>query len=214
MSTLELFRSEAGTECCRNRSMSGACFSQDRRFRYALWRRWADGQTIAFLLLNPSIADEEKLDNTLRRCQGTAHALGYAGFEVANVFPLVSTDRSQVIKTPDRDGENERNHEHIADMLGRCGALVLGFGHEVEKKQLRYVVRDLRNLFEKLEQKGMPQPTALRITDHGLPEHPLYLPKGIEPRPYGTWPEWTNFETGLTAATPGADGAGAPGEGL
>lgn len=209
MSTLSLFTSQAGTTCCPVRGMSGACFSKDRRFRYALWRRWAEGQTIAFLMLNPSVADEDQLDNTLRRCQGSAHELGYAGFEVANVFPLVSTDRSQVLKNEDRDGEDKRNHEHIADMLGRCGALVLGFGHEVERKQLRYVLRELRMLFEKLEKSGMPQPSALRVTDHGLPQHPLYLPKGLVPQPYTTWPEWTNFDVGLTAATPRADGAGA-----
>lgn len=171
--------------------MAGACFSNDRRYRYALWRNWAEGPTIAFLLLNPSIADEERLDNTLRRCQGTAHDLGYAGFEVANIFPLVSTDRSQVIKVEDRDGELGRNHAHIAEILERCGALVLGYGHEVEKKQLRYVVKDLRTLFENLEKRGMPQPTALRVTNHGLPQHPLYLPKGLIPQPYTNWPEWT-----------------------
>lgn len=189
--SLSLFDETASTPCCSKRGLSGACFSEDRRFRYALWRRWNQGRTIAFLLLNPSIANEEQLDNTLRRCQGTAKDLGYAGFEVANVFPLVSTDRSQVIKTPDRDGEIGRNHEHISEMLGRCGALVLGFGHEVTRPPLRYVIKDLRKLFERLGKEGMPSPQALRITEQHLPQHPLYLPKGLVPQPYTDWPEWT-----------------------
>ena len=191
MSGLALYTSTAGTKCCEERGMSGACFSKDRRFRYALWRRWDNGSTIAFLLLNPSIADENKLDNTLRRCQGTAHDLGYAGFEVANIFPLVSTDRSQVIKTDDRDGELGKNHEHIEEMLGRCGELVLGFGHEISKPGLRYVVKDLRELFERLGKKGMPTPKALKVTEQGLPQHPLYLPKGLIPKNYKSWPEWS-----------------------
>jgi len=47
-----------------------ALFSECRRFRYWLQRTWAaDLQTIAFIGLNPSVADNEFDDNTVRKCQ-------------------------------------------------------------------------------------------------------------------------------------------------
>jgi len=50
----------------------GATFSEDRLYRYNLWRRWkskASGK-VTFVMLNPSTADAEKFDPTVRRCFG------------------------------------------------------------------------------------------------------------------------------------------------
>src|SRR3546814_13880135 len=43
---------------------SGATFSACRRYRYRLWRRWADGPTAALIAMNPSTADEVRNDPT------------------------------------------------------------------------------------------------------------------------------------------------------
>lgn len=49
----------------------GAQFSDCRMYRYALWRVWAQGDgCITFIGLNPSTADENKDDPTIRRCIG------------------------------------------------------------------------------------------------------------------------------------------------
>ena len=47
----------------------GAVLSEDRKYRYALWRIWeAEGPKVLFICLNPSKADEFNDDPTLIRC--------------------------------------------------------------------------------------------------------------------------------------------------
>ncbi|MCB0280523.1 MAG: DUF1643 domain-containing protein, partial [Calditrichaeota bacterium] len=66
---------------------SGARFSRDRRYRYALWRTWADGNdSVLFIGLNPSQADEKENDPTIRRCISFAQDWGFSGCIVVNLF--------------------------------------------------------------------------------------------------------------------------------
>ena len=58
-----------------------ALFSPCRTFRYRLGRRWSDGPVLAFIMLNPSRADEHIDDPSVRRCIGFAQRLGYGGLE-------------------------------------------------------------------------------------------------------------------------------------
>jgi hypothetical protein len=63
-----------------------------RLFRYPLGRRWGDGAALAFILLNPSTADETREDATVRRCIGLAQRLGFGALEVVNLYACVATD--------------------------------------------------------------------------------------------------------------------------
>mgnify|MGYP001578906374 CR=1 FL=1 len=59
-------------------SDAGAAFSSCRRWRYLLWRRWDGARPAAnFLMLNPSTADETKLDPTCARAREYARRWGY-----------------------------------------------------------------------------------------------------------------------------------------
>src|SRR5512133_2959068 len=84
---------------------SGATFSRDRRYRYSLWREWnRDLSRVAFVMLNPSTADEARLDPTIRRCLGYAHAWGCGSFVVGNLFALRSTDPAALYRADDPVG--------------------------------------------------------------------------------------------------------------
>ncbi len=49
-----------------NNLNSGALFSDDRVYRYALWRTWSPSQpSVMFIGLNPSTADESQDDPTI-----------------------------------------------------------------------------------------------------------------------------------------------------
>ena len=88
---------------------TGARFSVDRRYRYALWRVWDHGRGICnFLLLNPSIADEATNDPTSERCERRARRWGFGGLIVTNLFALCATDPAGLRRVADPIGpEND-----------------------------------------------------------------------------------------------------------
>ena len=70
-------------------AMTGtAWISECGRYRYSLTRRFADGLDLVFVMLNPSTADADKDDPTIRRCCGFADRMGFGGIIVVNLFAL------------------------------------------------------------------------------------------------------------------------------
>ena len=65
---------------------TSAVLSPCRQYRYALWRKWADGPQVLFVMLNPSTADESVDDPTIRRCISFAKAWGFGSLSVGNLF--------------------------------------------------------------------------------------------------------------------------------
>jgi hypothetical protein len=75
---------------------SGAKFSRCRRWRYLLWRKWADGPVANFLMLNPSTADEVKLDPSCTRARLYAEHWGFGALIVTNLFGWRATDPDEM----------------------------------------------------------------------------------------------------------------------
>ena len=74
-------------------SPAGARFSPDRLWRTLLWRCWdADRPAVNFIMLNPSTADEVRLDPSCSRARDFARRWGYGALLVTNVFAWRSTD--------------------------------------------------------------------------------------------------------------------------
>ena len=69
-----------------------AVLSEDRRYRYCLSRSWGRGERMAWIMLNPSTADADVDDPTIRRCRSFAKAWGYGGLEVVNLFAYRATN--------------------------------------------------------------------------------------------------------------------------
>lgn len=71
-------------------------FSQDRKYRYrldfALEGLAPRDERIAWILLNPSTADEQRLDPTLTRVKGYAERLGIRNVTILNLFAWRATD--------------------------------------------------------------------------------------------------------------------------
>lgn len=83
----------------------GATFSGCFKYRYGLTRVWDESlPTVAFIMLNPSTADDDQLDPTLRRCLGFARTLGYGAMEIGNLFALKSTDPEALYSSEDPIG--------------------------------------------------------------------------------------------------------------
>jgi hypothetical protein len=146
-----------------------AIFSDDRAYRYALSRVWGQGPMMLFLGLNPSTADETKLDPTLRRIAGFARREGCGGFWVANLFAFRATFPRVMLLHPEPVGAD--NDMWISKMATWCDLIVAGWGthgaHRGRDIEVRKLLQGHRVM-------------CLGLTKDSQPRHPLYLPKVAE----------------------------------
>ena len=143
-----------------------AYFSDDRVYRYALSRQWDTGPMLMFIGLNPSTADETKLDPTLRRVVGFAKREGCGGFWMGNLFAFRSTDPRQMLAHPDPVGPD--NDSWLLEMASWCSTIICGWGAHGKHRGRDMEVRKL------LQGHRLH---CLKLTQTGQPGHPLYLPK-------------------------------------
>ena len=101
---------EAGDPSRWPETASSAAYSSDGRYRYALSRGLDAGLGVClFVMLNPSTADAERDDPTVRRCRILAAQFGFTTLWVANLFALRSMD-PRLLRThadpvgPDNEG--------------------------------------------------------------------------------------------------------------
>lgn len=150
-------------------SERGATFSPCRRYRYRLWRTWGvgalDGGRLLFVMLNPSTADAEVFDPTVRRCFGYAQAWGYSHLEVVNLYALRSTDPKGLWAVDDPVGP--QNDEHIALSLLAADLVICAWGVNARADR----VERFSQLAPEVERR------CLGVTKAGAPRHPLYLRK-------------------------------------
>ncbi|MBZ9574644.1 DUF1643 domain-containing protein [Modicisalibacter sp. MOD 31.J] len=153
---------------------TGARFSPCRTWRYDLWRRWAAGPSVLWLLLNPSTADEVANDPTVERCERRSRTMGYGSLYVCNIFALRSTDPKWLYTADDPIGPE--NDSAILERAQGVDLVVCGWGNHG-----LFAGRGQRVL-AMLADAGV-ETHCLRVTGAGEPGHPLYIGYGVEPRP-------------------------------
>ncbi|MGK0722883.1 DUF1643 domain-containing protein [Leucobacter sp. W1478] len=150
-----------------------AVLSADGKYRYRLSRIWSDTPFITFVMLNPSTANDQIEDPTLRRCINFACGWGYGGLNIVNLYALRATDPSELWLSDDPIGPE---NAHYLTEAGRSGEpLVAAWGGHAKPGRVRDVLRI----------SGFERLMCLRITKRGAPAHPLYLPKTLTPV---SWP--------------------------
>lgn len=144
----------------------GAELSDDGVYRYLLWRRWTKELPRAvFIMLNPSTADADIDDPTIRRCIGFAKAWGMGGIRVVNLYPFRATKPEDLWKAPFPRGQGNLNCiERAIDTDGIHIAAWGAHGREAQVKEVRGLFYDM----------GVPL-YALKINGDGSPGHPLYI---------------------------------------
>lgn len=146
---------------------SGALFSSCGRYRYTLWRRWADGPAFLAIMLNPSTADATCNDPTVERVQRRAHNLGYGQLVVCNVFAFRATDPQDMKAAIDPIGVPE-NDRHIIEQAQRAQTVMVAWGaHGNHLDRARQVMTLLKDA-------GVAA-VCLGKTAEGHPRHPLYV---------------------------------------
>lgn len=143
--------------------LKGAIFSDDRKYRYALWRIWNPNRKILMMVgLNPSRANEFANDPTITRGIIRADREGFGGFLMANLFAYVSTDPNALLKNEDTVGEF--TDYYIEKMVELSSVQLCGWG------SFKPVVKRCTQVFSMLK-----QPYCLGINADGNPKHPLYV---------------------------------------
>lgn len=166
----------AGESLSIGSSDCGAVFSEDRLYRYLLWRRWApctSAGMVGFIGLNPSTAGETTNDPTVRRCIGFAQAWGFDGMVMLNAFAFRATD-PKVMKLAS-DPVGMANDDAIRLAARSLFQIVCCWGNHGKHQVRGQAVLQLL--------KGLCYPVHLGLTQHGEPKHPLYLRSATKRQP-------------------------------
>lgn len=165
--------------------LRGAELSEDGVYRYVLWRRWdVDKPRALFIMLNPSTADANVDDPTIRRCIGFAKAWGMGGIRVVNLYPFRATKPADLWRAERPRGIG--NLSYIDRAIDTSGIVVAAWGAHAKEAQ----VNEVRELFYDL---GVPV-YALSVTKGGQPGHPLYIAGDAVPTCF--WPSRNPIKRG------------------
>ncbi|MGC1272634.1 MAG: DUF1643 domain-containing protein [Planctomycetaceae bacterium] len=140
-----------------------ARLSPCQTYRYTLSRTWSRSlPRILFIGLNPSTADDQRDDPTVRRCLGFAERWGFGSLTLVNLFAYRTTDPSALSDVDDPIGPD--NDRWIAVEQVRADRIVAAWGNHGA-----LFSRDAAVL------AGLDDVHCLGVTKAGCPRHPLYL---------------------------------------
>lgn len=153
-------------------------------YRWSLWREWGMNPArpslpvATFVMLNPSRADAEADDATIRRCVGFARALGCEALCVVNLYAYRATDPAALWTAPVDPTGGEHNddvlRETAAGAAARQDPLIAAWGNHARPDRVAHV----------LALPGFDRLSALGVTKSGAPRHPVRLPASTRPIPY------------------------------
>lgn len=143
-------------------------------YRFRLHRKWDPSKPVlAWVMLNPSTADETKDDQTVTKCINYAKRWGYGKIVVGNLFALRSKHPSALVDHPDPIAapENDAWLHRIVDEADDV-AVAWGNGGMLHSRG-RTVAAELD-----------ADLVALGTTQDGHPWHPARKPGDLDPVPF------------------------------
>lgn len=141
---------------------SSAIFSPCLTYRYRLTRIWDESlTTVVFILYNPSTADADKNDPTLRRCVGFAKDWGFGGLVLVNLFAFRSKQPKDLQKALNPIGPD--NESYLKAELPAHAEVVCAWGLQGGPIPPWIIANSKRVVH-------------LGLCKDGSPKHPLYLP--------------------------------------
>lgn len=150
-----------------------AILSSCLRYRYRL-ERTLEGEglagTVAFIGVNPSTADADLDDATVRKWKGFAQRWGYQRIAVGNLFAWRSTDVRALAAAEDPVGPD--NDQHLRDLLEGASLIVPCWGSSGKlPPRLHPRIEQVRDILQ-----ATSTPIAvLGLTSSQDPKHPLML---------------------------------------
>ncbi|MEM9161944.1 MAG: DUF1643 domain-containing protein [Cyanobacteria bacterium P01_F01_bin.4] len=157
-----------------------AIFDATGQYRYSLERRWPaqssmDRRKVTFIMLNPSRADAQQDETTLRACIQFAQVWEYNVLEVVNLFAYCTAE-PKVLKTV-KEPVGEACDRYLLAATQSSEKIILAWGnHGSWLNRDQAVFKLLADQLTKL--------SCLACNQSGQPRHPLYVPRNTLPVSY------------------------------
>lgn len=136
-----------------------ADISNDKKDRFSLSRIWDSKKPKAlYIMLNPSYADNESDDPTIRRLIFFSKKFKFGGFYVTNLFSQITPYPKELNMD---NNLKKKNLKIISELIKKSDLIVYAWGNLVSEPI------ELRKLIE--------SPLCFGINKNGTPRHPLYL---------------------------------------
>jgi len=150
------------------------------RWRYGLTRIWDPALApLRFVMLNPSTADADRDDPTIRRCIAIARRAGAGALVVANLCALRATDPAALRHADDPVGPG--NAAVLRAMVADGAPIVCAWGAGgVRSADPGPFLADAAAAGVRL--------LALGLTRDGHPRHPLFVPAATPLVPFAPLP--------------------------
>lgn len=155
-----------------------ALISRCEKYRYWLSRRWGDveGRRCLFIMLNPSTADAEIDDPTIRRCISFAQREGCTSLAVVNLYAFRATDPRELngLDFATAHGGETATQETLS-AIGQADLVIAAWGADKSAPvAAQHLIKALAGTRSKAKLY------CLGRTKSGAPRHPLYLSKNAQ----------------------------------
>lgn len=148
-----------------------AVFSPDMLYRYELERQGVGIGTTAVIMVNPSTADADLDDATIRKVRGFGRVYYLGRLLIGNLFAYRATDIKKLREVDDPIGPD--NDWHIDKMLRESDRVLFAWGR-LSKLPAAFRTR-WTSVYELAKNAGH-NPLCLGVGKDGHPRHPLMLP--------------------------------------
>ena len=150
-------------------------------YRYILGTRGK--KPLICIGINPSTAQPDRLDNTLKSVERIALGNGFDSFIMFNVYAQRATnpDAMEKICNPLLHRENLEAFRYVLS-ISDTPAVWAAWGAVIEKRS--YLADCLRDMLAVGQEYGAKWYCAGAITKKGHPHHPLYLKKDEKLKPF------------------------------
>lgn len=148
-----------------------AIISECGLYRYRLERGNPSNTPVAaFIMVNPSTADAEQDDATIRKCRGFSQEYGFGRFIVGNLFAYRATDIKALKGISFSEAVGPDNDYHLHQIIGDADRIIVAWGPAAK------VPKDFRNRWQKIVNlaNGWGKPLyCISTVNDGHPRHPL-----------------------------------------
>lgn len=154
----------------------GATFGEGRKHRYTLYRIWDSTlPQINFIGLNPSTADENENDATIKKLIHYTREWGFGGFTITNLFAYRSREAARLLQVVNPVGK--KNDGVVVNTAQKHDQIILMWGNQGKFYDRDKKVLDL--LYASWSER-ITKPLCFKHNKNGTPIHPLYLPLYIK----------------------------------